>query len=142
MKKFAAVLALVVFFTLAPELAYSSTPALTPARATMTSEPTTQTRLFKSSPSAASTKGSANTDKTFRVNDEKGLLMTCIAPQIDTNPETDIFNNCALAPGRTLEDVMHTFIQAIHFVQDQQAKERAEWLKDLEERSGQKAAEK
>jgi hypothetical protein len=142
MKKLAAVLALVVFLTLAPELAYASTPDLTSERATMTSESTTQTHIFKTTPAAASAKGSPNTDKTFRVNDEKGLLMTCIAPQIDTNPDTDIFNNCALAPGRTLEDMMHTFIQAIHFVQDQQAKERAEWLKDLEERSGQKAAEK
>jgi hypothetical protein len=142
MKKLAAVLALVVFFTLAPELAHASIPTLTPASATMTSEPSTQSRLLKAPPADASAKGSANTDKTFRVNDEKGLLMTCIAPQIDTNPDTDIFNNCALAPGRTLEDLMHTFIQAIHFVQNQQAKERAEWLKDLEERSGQKAAEK
>jgi hypothetical protein len=142
MKKLAAALALVVFFTLAPELAYSFTPALTPARANTATEPSTQTQLFKSTPPAASAKSSANTDKTFRVNDEKGLLMTCIAPQIDTNPDTDIFSNCALAPGRTLEDVMHTFIQAIHFVQNQQAKERTEWLKDLEERSGQKAAEK
>jgi hypothetical protein len=142
MKKLAAVLALVVFFTLAPELAYASTPALTPARATMTADPATQTQLSKATPAAASAKDSKSTDKTFRVNDEKGLLMTCIAPEIDTNPDTDIFNNCALAPGRTLEDVMHTFIQAIHFVQNQQTKERAEWLKDLEERYGQKAAEK
>jgi hypothetical protein len=142
MKKLAALLPLVVFFTLAPELAYASTPALTPAHAKTATEPATQSQPFKATPTAASTNGAPNTDKTFRVNDEKGLLLTCVAPQIDTNPDTDAFNNCTLAPGRTLDDVMHTFIQAIHFVQDQHSKERAEWFKDLEERSGQKAAEK
>jgi hypothetical protein len=142
MKRLAAVLSLVVFFALAPELAYASTPALTPARAKTASDPSTDAQLLKAPPAAASAKDSKNKDTTFRVNDQKGLLMTCVAPEIDTNPDTDVFSNCALAPGRTLEDVMHTFIQALHFVQNQQTQQRADWLKDLEERYAQKAAEK
>jgi hypothetical protein len=43
--------------------------------------------------------------------DEKGLLLTCIAPEIDKNADTDIFTDCALAPGRTLDDVMHSFVR-------------------------------
>ena len=76
------------------------------------------------------------------MNDEKGLLLTCVAPELDTNPDTDIFNSCTLAPGRTLDDVMHTFIQAIHFVQNEQAMERAEWYKDQKEESVVKPAQK
>ena len=76
------------------------------------------------------------------MNDLKGLLLTCIAPQLDTDPDTDIFNSCTLAPGRTLDDVMHTFIQAIHFIQNEQQKERAEWNKDREEKSGRDSAQK
>jgi hypothetical protein len=70
------------------------------------------------------------------------LLLTCIAPEIDTNPDTDVFHDCTLAPGRTLDDVMHTFIGAIHFVQNQQIKERSEWKKDLEEKPDQKPEHK
>jgi hypothetical protein len=76
------------------------------------------------------------------VNDEKGLLLTCIAPQLDTDPDTDIFNSCALAPGRTLDDAMHTFIQAIHFMQNEQAQERAEWQRNHEKDSASKPAQK
>jgi hypothetical protein len=76
------------------------------------------------------------------VNDEKGLLLTCIAPEIETNPDTDTFNGCSLAAGRTLDDVMHTFIGAIHHEQNEQLKERADWARDLEERSAQKPAQK
>jgi len=54
----------------------------------------------------------------FPVNDAKGLLLTCIAPEIETNPNTDLFSDCTLAPGRTLDDVMHTFIGAIHYIQN------------------------
>jgi hypothetical protein len=65
----------------------------------------------------------------FPVNDTKGLLLTCIAPEIESNPNTDLFSNCALAPGRTLDDVMHTFIGAIHYIQNEEIQERAEQQK-------------
>ena len=91
---------------------------------------------------AAQTPASRPKGHTFQVNDEKGLLLTCVAPELDTNPDTDIFNSCTLAPGRTLDDVMHTFIQAIHFVQNEQAMERAEWYKDQKEESVVKPAQK
>ena len=121
---------------------FASTPASTLAGTNKTVEPAIQTQLVKASPAAASATSSPNKDHAFQVKDEKGLLLTCIAPQIDTDPDTDIFQDCSLAPGRTLDDVMHTFIQAIHVVQNQQAKERAEWYKDLEERSVQKPTQK
>lgn len=50
----------------------------------------------------------------FPVSDEKGLLLSCVAPEIDKNSETDVFKNCVLAPGRTLDDVMHSFVRGIH----------------------------
>jgi len=68
--------------------------------------------------------------------------LTCIAPQINTDIDTDTFKNCVLAPGRSLEDVMHTFIQAIHYEQQQQVKERAEWDKERQEKLAQAAAQK
>ena len=68
------------------------------------------------------------------MNDEKGLLLKCEAPQLNSDPDTDIFNSCTLAPGRTLDDVMHTFIRAIHFVQNEQLKEWAEWTKEQKEK--------
>jgi hypothetical protein len=80
--------------------------------------------------------------RTFVVNDEQGLLLTCVAPELDTNPDTDIFKGCTLAPGRTLDEVMHTFMQAFHYVQDEQAKERAEWNKEQAEEALQKPAQK
>jgi hypothetical protein len=76
------------------------------------------------------------------VNDVKGLLLTCTAPQLDTDPETDLFNSCTLAPGRTLDDVMHTFIQAMHFVQSKQLEEREQRCNERDEKSVQKPAQK
>jgi len=65
----------------------------------------------------------------FPVKDVKGLLLTCVAPEIETNPNTDVFSDCTLAPGRTLDDVMHTFIGAIHFIQNEEIQEQADHLK-------------
>jgi hypothetical protein len=76
------------------------------------------------------------------VNDEKGLVLTCIAPEIDTNADTDVFKSCTLAPDRTLDDVMHIFVQGIHYEQSQHQKEHEEWQKDLDERTAQKSAQK
>jgi len=106
------------------------------------SEPASQSRLQKATPAPASSDESPARGHVFQVNDVKGTLLTCIAPQLDTDPETDMFNSCTLAPGRTLDDVIHTFIQGIHYEQKQQEKERAEWSKQLEERSAQKPAQK
>jgi hypothetical protein len=78
----------------------------------------------------------------FPVTDEQGLLLTCIAPEIETNSETDVFKNCTLAPGRTLDDVMHTFIGAIHAEQRRQAEEHAAADKQGNDNSSEKAAQK
>jgi hypothetical protein len=78
----------------------------------------------------------------FPVQDEKGLLLTCVAPEIDINSETDVFNNCALAPGRTLDDVMHSFIRGIHEEQHQRNLEHAESHKDSADHAQQKNAQK
>jgi len=142
MRTLLAILALVASIPFAPQQAAASTPASTPAGAKPSSQSSTEPQLSKTNPAAAPTNGSARKSLTFEVNDQKGLLLTCIAPELDTNPDTDVFKSCALAPGRTLDDVMHTFIGAIHFEQNQQAKERAEWYKELEERSAQKPTQK
>jgi hypothetical protein len=76
------------------------------------------------------------------VNDEKGLLLTCVAPEIATNPNTDAFEDCTLAPGRTLNEVMHSFVGAMHAEQQQHEQERADWEKAFDEKSGQTAASK
>ena len=133
-----------VLLALAIPLTFSvaSAGASTPAGTQSPPAPPTQLKLSKPAPAPASAASPRNAGHTFEVNDEKGLLLTCIAPQIDADPDTDIFNSCSLAQGRTLDDVMHTFIQAIHFELDQRQKERDEWNKDLEERLAQKPAQK
>ena len=142
MKKLATLLFLAVSIAFPSVLACASPLAPTPAAAKQASDTGTQTQLLKAAPAPAPTPESARKSLAFQVNDVKGLLLTCIAPQLDTDPNTDIFNGCTLAPGRTLDDVMHTFIQAIHFIQNEQLKERAEWNKDHEEKSGQDSAQK
>jgi hypothetical protein len=76
------------------------------------------------------------------VSDEKGLLLTCVAPEIETNKDTDIFKDCTLAPGRTLDDVMHSFIGAMHEEQRKQAREHGETNKDSDGESAEKSAQK
>jgi hypothetical protein len=93
-------------------------------------------------PKAFTAPGSAARMRLFPVMDEKGLLLTCVAPEIDKNADTDLFNNCSLAPGRSLDEMMHAFISAIHYEQKQRVKERTEWEKGLDQKSGQKAASK
>jgi len=142
MKKLATLSVLAVSVALAPMLASASPLSPTPVAAKQASDTATQTQLLKAAPASSPTPDSARKSLAFQVNDVKGLMLTCIAPQLDTDPNTDIFNGCTLAPGRTLDDVMHTFIQAIHFIQNEQLKERAEWNKDREEKSGQDSAQK
>jgi hypothetical protein len=109
---------------------------------TKTPEPARQPQSLKATPAAQSATGSANPSHLFTVSDEKGLVLTCIAPEIDTNIDTDVFKSCTLAPGRTLDDLMHTFVQGIHYEQRQHQKEREEWQKDQEEKTAQKPAER
>jgi hypothetical protein len=141
MNKQAALLAVVVSLTFACAESGASTQSTNSAGA-KASEPATHAQLHQIVPTAASTKSSPKESHTFRVNDKKGLLLTCVAPKIDTDPDTDIFEDCALAPGRTLDDVMHTFVGAIHYEQNEHAQGRAQWTRDSEEKSNQKASEK
>jgi hypothetical protein len=138
MRKHVALVAIVVSISFAASQAAASSLAPTSGAAKNTSGPAGQAKLVTPPPAPASDSHPPAGDHTFQVNDVKGLLLTCIAPQIDTDPDTDIFNSCTLAPGRTLDDVMHTFIQAIHLVQNDQARERAEWNKGHEEELVQK----
>lgn len=141
MKRHAALLLLAVFITFAAAHASATTPA--PALlGTKSPDPIPQTQSLKLTPAATSATRPANPSHLFTVNDEKGLLLTCIAPEIDTNPDTDLFKSCTLAPGRTLDDLMHTVVQGIHYEQSQHLKEREEWQRDLEERSAQQPAQK
>ena len=64
------------------------------------------------------------------------------APEIETNSDTDVVKNCTLAPGRTLDDVMHTFVSAIHAEQRRLAEEHAGSQNDAEVKSDQKTAQK
>ena len=141
MKGHATLLPLAVFIALAAVQASASTPApAVPGTTTLDSAP--QAQLLKPTPADASAMGSANSRHIFTVNDEKGLVLTCIAPELDANPDTDIFKSCTLAPGRTLDDMMHTFIQGIHYEQSEHRREREEWQKALEEKTVQKPAQK
>jgi hypothetical protein len=138
MKGLAVLLALAVPLTFAAASAGASTPSGTQNPL----PPPTQPKLSEPAAAGAAASSPPNSSRTYQVKDEKGVLLTCIAPQIDTNPDTDIFNGCTLAQGRTLDDVMHTFIQAIHFVQKEHAKERAELLEEVEEKQAEKAGQK
>jgi hypothetical protein len=137
MKGHTALLSLAVFiaFAAVQKSAATSAPTL---QGVKTPEAAPRTESLKLVPTA----GSSNPNHLFTVNDVKGLLLTCIAPEIETNAETDVFKSCTLAPDRTLDDVMHTFVQGIHFEQTQHEKEREEWQKSLKENPGQKPVEK
>jgi hypothetical protein len=142
MNKHGYLLPLFVFITLAAAQAVASTTPKTVVREKKASDPAAQSQILKPAPVAASAPDSRPRGQSFQVNDVKGLLLTCTAPALETDPDTDIFNSCTLAPGRTLDDVMHTFIQAIHLEQDQRTRERAEWNKSLDDKSAQKSAQK
>jgi hypothetical protein len=141
MKNLPVLLVFAISITFAVAQASASTVAPASASAKKVSDPSTQTKLFKTNPVPVSTPDSAAKSLAFQVNDVKGLLLTCIAPELNNNPDTDIFNSCRLAPGRTLDDVMHTFIQAIHFVQNGQRKDSAEQGKDPDEKSAARSAQ-
>lgn len=142
MNQHGSLLPLFVFITLAAAQAVASTTPKTAVNERKASEPAIQAQSLKPAPAAASEADSRPKGQSFQVNDVKGLLLTCTAPELETNPDTDTFNSCTLAPGRTLDDVMHTFIQAIHFEVNERVKERAEWNKSLDEKAPQKTAQK
>ena len=133
-----ALLPLAAFIALAAALASASTP-LPNSQGGKTPEPAPHAQFLKSPPAATVP---IDQRHLFTVNDIKGLVLTCIAPELDKNVDTDVFKSCTLAPGRTLDDVMHVFIQGIHFEQNQHEKERAEWQKDLAQKAAQTAASK
>jgi hypothetical protein len=134
MKVHAALLSLAVLFALAGAEAGAST-GTKPASAR-------ENEVSKAPQATLSAPGLPAARHRFPVMDEKGLLLTCIAPEIETNSDTDEFKNCTLAPGRTLDDVMHTFVSAIHAEQRRQAEEHAGSEKDADEKSAQKTAQK
>ena len=134
MKAHAALLSLAVLFALAGAEAGASTGS--------TSTSARENEVSKTPSATLSVPGLPAARHRFPVMDEKGLLLTCIAPEIETNSDTDVFKNCTLAPGRTLDDVMHTFVSAIHAEQRRQAEEHAASEKDGEEKSNQKAVQK
>ena len=140
MKTFAALVSLVMPVALAGAQA-AALPAVSTTASTrqMTQ---VEKKISDSPPASLSASGSAEARHLFPVRDEKGLLLTCIAPEMDTNKDTDVFNNCSLAPGRTLDDVMHSFIKAFHQEKKQQAEEHAGSQKDPDEKSTEKAAQK
>jgi hypothetical protein len=76
----------------------------------------------------------------FPVLDERGLLLTCVAPEMELNQDTDVFKDCALAPGRTLDDVMHSFVKAIH--QEEQLSRRGNSADEGDEKAEQKEPRK
>jgi hypothetical protein len=102
----------------------------------------TEAPNLRTAPATLTASDAAERTRIFPVMDEKGLLLSCVAPEIDKNTDTDLFNNCSLAPGRSLDEVMHAFISAIHYEQKQRVKERTEWEKELGEKAGQKEASK
>ncbi|MGD0735305.1 MAG: hypothetical protein ABR976_09170 [Terracidiphilus sp.] len=142
MNKHGSLLPLIVFIALAAAQATASTPPKTVVGEKKSSDPKAQSQLLKAAPAAPTPDTSRPSGQTFEVNDVKGLLLTCTAPELESNPDTDVFKSCTLAPGRTLDDVMHTFIQAIHLEENERAKERAESTRNLDEKSAQKPAQK
>jgi hypothetical protein len=100
------------------------------------------TEISRPTPHVLSVISSATALHRFPVMDEKGLLLTCVAPELDKDRETDVFKDCTLAPGRTLDDVMHSFVQGIHEEQRLRMKEHGGSPKDSDESADGKSAQK
>jgi hypothetical protein len=137
-------LAALVSLAIPLALAGAQAAALPAVSTTQTTRQMNQTekKISDTPPASLSASGSPEVRHLFPVRDEKGLLLTCIAPELDTNKDTDVFNNCSLAPGRTLDDVMHSFVKAFHQEQKRQAEEHAGSQKDPDGKSTEKAAQK
>jgi hypothetical protein len=140
MKVHGALVSLAVSFALVGAQALAL-PAVSTAASARQTNPA-EKKISGAPPASLSAPSSPAARHLFPVRDEKGLLLSCIAPELDTNKDTDVFNNCSLAPGRTLDDVMHSFIKAFHQEQKQQAEDHAAVQKDSDEKATVKAAQK
>lgn len=107
-----------------------------------TSTPNPEVEVTQPSPASLTALDTPSARHLFPVSDEKGLLLSCIAPEIDSNSETDVFKNCALAPGRTLDDVMHSFVRGIHEEQRQRLGDRAKPNEQTEQEGDRNSARK
>jgi hypothetical protein len=137
MKAHAAFLSLAISLVLAGPQAGAVT---TVSRSPQAHHPAAE--LSKPTPRALSDSRSPVARHLFPVRDENGsLLLSCVAPEMDSNSDTDVFKNCTLAPGRTLDDLMHSFIKAVHQEQHQSA-EHDEPVKAPERKPDEKAAQK
>ncbi len=140
MKTHAALVSLVIPLALAGAQA-AALPTVSMAAGTRQASQA-EKKISNTPPASLSVPNSPASRHLFPVRDEKGLLLTCIAPELDTNKDTDVFNNCSLAPGRTLDDVMHSFIKAFHQEQKQQAEDHAGAQKDSDENTTEKPEQK
>jgi hypothetical protein len=100
------------------------------------------TEISKATPHVLSVISSATARHLFPVMDEKGLLLTCVAPELDKDKETEVFKDCTLAPGRTLDEVMHSFVRGIHEEQRLHSKEHAQSPREFDEDADMKNAQK
>ena len=107
-----------------------------------TSTPNPEVEVTQPSPASLTALDTPSARHLFPVSDEKGLLLSCIAPEIDSNSETDVFKNCALAPGRTLDDVMHSFVRGIHEEERMLNGEHREGDRESGEKADAKSAQK
>jgi hypothetical protein len=132
--------------SLAAFIALTTAPAKASADVSTAAQPASTANLTieisQPTPQKLKQDEAARTRHLFQVNDEKGLLLTCIAPDIETNSETDVFKNCALAPGRTLDDLMHSFVRGIHAEQNERLKEQAQSAADAAKKSSAQSAQK
>jgi hypothetical protein len=102
--------------------------------------PSMAAAIFAPAPASLRAVGRPADRRLFPVKDDKGLLLSCIAPELGTNSETDKFEDCSLAPGRTLDDVMHSIIKAIHQEQHERVGDDAQTPRGEEERAEPKNA--
>ena len=119
--------------------AHAASASVSPS--TIRNKPESDVKPLKASVSHSAA-ATAPRSRVFPVKDEKGLLLTCIAPELATNPNTDMFEDCTLAPGRSLNEVMHSFVGAMHAEQKEHEQERLDWEKAFDEKSNHSAASK
>jgi hypothetical protein len=119
--------------------AFANTHPASPLQVNVPQTSEISSRVATPAPAYLATEGSPAARHVFPVNDEKGLLLTCVAPEIDTNKDTDVFKDCTLAPGRSLDDVMHSFIGAMHEEDRKLVKLQAQSEKGAADKSAEKA---
>ena len=101
MKRAATLLALAVILVFSARQMAASTGSTQPLKAA----PADNLKPVPPAPAAL-----PNTILNFTVTDMHGVLMTCAKQQVDTGT----LSGCALAPGRTLDDLMTSIVSAIH----------------------------